>query len=84
MVVHWANGQCCLMFFDSKNHSGDMHDIIKAISQKIVDEAPRSYGVIHTFDDELPEDPVFHVIKIAGPGLIHERDSELAAVDYMD
>jgi hypothetical protein len=60
------------------------HSVVNNLAQKIVDEAPRSYGVIHTFDDELPEEPGFHVIKIAGPRLVYEKDRDLAAVNYID
>lgn len=78
------NGQCFLMMCHSQNHGSSIHPVIQELVRYITVSAPRSYGVIHTFDDELPEPPAFHVLKIIGPEIVEEIDKLLATVDYMD
>jgi hypothetical protein len=85
LSVDWVNAHCFLTFHSARNHGSTMHKPIEELAKFITKRAPRSYGVIHVYDDELPDQSnVFHVIKIAGPKLIHETDAVLAAVDKMD
>jgi hypothetical protein len=84
MTVHWSNGQCFLMVCHSQNHGAAMHPVIESLTRFITEAAPRSYGVIHSLDDEIPGEPAFQVVKIVGPSLMHDVDRALAEVDYME
>lgn len=81
----WVHAHCFLTFHIACNHGDAMHKPIDELVKFITERAPRSYGVIHIYDSELPDQgEVFHVLKIAGPKLIHETDTVLAAVNKMD
>lgn len=85
LYTKWVNGHCFLIFFNARNHGGTMHEPITGLAKFITEQAPRSYGVFHVRDSELPgHENVFKVIKIAGPEIIVDTDATLAAVDIMD